>query len=109
MSLARGAAPPARRLRALAPSSWRAYFLLAATLLLLGLPAHPTAAAGGGGSVAGSGGAPRKKKFEVSLEDIVIAFPADTQHLEVAKASRVWRKVRRAAGWGTPATCSLLL
>lgn len=35
-----------------------------------------------------------KKKYSVTREDIVIAFPADTRHIEVARSSRVWRKVR---------------
>lgn len=36
--------------------------------------------------------AAKRHKHKLRLEDIVIAYPADTRHLEVARASRAWRK-----------------
>eukprot|EP00887_Chlorella_sp_A99_P003186 scaffold9.g3186.t1 len=44
-----------------------------------------------GGGPAGAE-AKRKRRPQLRLEDIVIAYPADTRHLEVARASRAWRK-----------------
>ena len=64
-----------------------------ATIMCLALLACAMRPAAAGNSTLAVG--PRK----VSLSDIVAAMPADLDHMDVARASRIWRKVRaRYAG-----------
>ena len=79
---------------------------MCATIVCLALLACAMRPAAAGNSTLAVG--PRK----VSLSDIVAAMPADLDHMDVARASRIWRKVRaRHAGeegfeqcvvWGMP-------
>ena len=69
-----------RRMRWLEGPGRQAGGVAAAVLLLVLLAAQPANAV------------VIKKRPKIQLEDIVIAYPADTRHMEVARASRSWRK-----------------
>ena len=86
---------------------------MCATIACLALLACAMRPAAAGNSTLAVG--PRK----VSLSDIVAAMPADLDHMDVARASRIWRKVRACCagvkqleqcvfrGHGTEPACSL--
>lgn len=72
-----------------------------ATIMCLALLACAMRPAAAGNSTLAVG--PRK----VSLSDIVAAMPADLDHMDVARASRIWRKVRAhyATAGGVSSAC----
>lgn len=45
------------------------------------------------GSGSAQTGDARSSRFPVSVHDIVAALPGDVDHMDVARASRIWRKV----------------
>lgn len=76
------------------PRGW-APALLALVALALVLGRAPGAVAAPSPPPTNASTLPPPRVYPVTYSDFVCAFPADEAHMDVARASRIWRKVRR--------------